>query len=102
MPANLSPDIVYGNPSFFKKEFTEVKDVIQNVPLKEALINKIKQDLVQEELDKQNKKIIDWRNKAFLMRHETALNKIEEIKANHWTENAITPNSKQITHMFKD
>lgn len=48
VPANLSPEIVYGNPSFFKKEFAEVKDVIHNAPLKEALLDKIKQDLVYE------------------------------------------------------
>jgi|LauGreDrversion4_2_1035121.scaffolds.fasta_scaffold105613_3 hypothetical protein len=60
-------DRVYGDPSFLKQGYTELKEVIENTHFKETLLDKVKRDLVQE-LEMKKKLKQDWRNKAFELR----------------------------------
>lgn len=60
-------DRVYGDPSFLKQGYTELKEVIENTHFKETLLDKVKRDLVQE-LEMKKKLKHDWRNKAFELR----------------------------------
>lgn len=60
-------DYTHGSPSFFKKEYTEIKEIIENKHLKQTLLDKVKSDLISG-LDINKKVKQDWRNKAFQVR----------------------------------
>lgn len=70
-------DQTYGQSSHFKRQHTDMRNLIQNTHFKETLVSKIKKDVLNELVQKQLKEIkIDPRNKASELRRISALSKI--------------------------
>ena len=90
IPANAREDksLVYGASSYHGGDFVALKDLLQNKYLKETLIQKIQNDITSDMIDKHVAEPRDWRNKAFECRKNSATQKIQELEANHWTNNS--------------
>lgn len=79
---------VFGNGSFEKQgaNYSDVKDLIENKPLKDSLLHSLKKEAMDHLVDANKKNFkIDWRNKAYQLRKELISNRMDEVEAQHWT-----------------
>jgi len=80
--------LVFGASSYHGGDFVNLKDLLQNKYLKESLVQKIQDELTQDILNSRVSEARDWRNKAFEYRKNSSTLKIQELEANHWTNNS--------------
>lgn len=80
--------LVYGASCYHGSEFVNFKDLLQNKYLKDTLVEKIQNELTQDIINSRVAEVRDWRNKAYELRKNSSTQMIQDLEANHWTNNS--------------
>ena len=93
-------DRSYGASTFHKREYTDIKDIINNKLFKETLAEKVQDqvlaDMAGAHMRKAKAEALHTANRSALLRRDAALNKLNNLNSEHWTQNTLSPSAHQV------